>query len=248
MGSMARRVRTSSTYMHARIVYSRSEAMLNFQREVSNRLKPYIKRSRGNIDHLDQEIRHVAWLVNDAAEKTLPLLKPRRANRFRDKTLSQLCTRSKEAWRAWCREGRPVSGLQKISKYPSLHKIAECIGWKKLWDNALDHGLPAIKSTNNLVRVITYPEHSSRKCPLCDTENLEEPTLVEHVITYHTKSHTPGALFYRDIVCHSLLQSCFMPLTYLLTPLHAIFSHHPSLFSVHIAHAQAGPTNMNFLD
>ena len=81
--------------------------------------------------------------------------------------------------------------LQKISKYPSLHKIAECIGWKKLWDNALDHGLPAIKSMKNLVRVITYPEHSSRKCPLCDTENLEEPTLVEHVITYHTKSDTP---------------------------------------------------------
>ena len=71
--------------------------------------------------------------------------------------------------------------LQKISKYPSLHKIAECIGWKKLWDNALDHCLPAIKSTKNLVRVITYPEHPSRKCPLCD----------EHVITYHTKSDTP---------------------------------------------------------
>ena len=88
----------------------KSDAMLNFQREVSNRLKPYIKRSRGNVDHIDQEIRHVAWLVNDAAQKTLPLLKPRRANRFRDKTLSQLCIRSKEAWRAWCREGRPVSG------------------------------------------------------------------------------------------------------------------------------------------
>ena len=88
----------------------KSDAVLTFQREVSNRLKPYIKRSRGNVDHIGQEIRHVAWLVNDAAQKTLPLLKPRRANRFRDKTLSQLCIRSKEAWRAWCREGRPVSG------------------------------------------------------------------------------------------------------------------------------------------
>ena len=75
----------------------KSDAVLTFQREVSNRLKPYIKRSRGNVDHIDQEIRHVAWLVNDAAQKTLPLLKPRRANRFRDKTLSQLCIRSKEA-------------------------------------------------------------------------------------------------------------------------------------------------------
>ena len=51
--------------------------------------------------------------------------------------------------------------------------------------NIIDHGI------KNLVRVITYPEPSSRKCPLCDTENLEEPTLVEHVITYHTKSDTP---------------------------------------------------------
>ena len=64
--------------------------------------------------------------------------------------------------------------LHKVSKYPSLHKIAECIGWKKLQDNALYHGPPVIKSTKNLVRVITYPEYSSRKCPLCDTENLEE--------------------------------------------------------------------------
>ena len=47
----------------------KSEAMLNFQREVSNRLKPYIKRLRGNVDHIDQEIKHVAWLVNDAAQK-----------------------------------------------------------------------------------------------------------------------------------------------------------------------------------
>ena len=81
--------------------------------------------------------------------------------------------------------------LQKAFKYPSLHKIAECIGWKKLWDNALDHGPPVIKSTKNLVRVITYPEYSSRKCPLCDAENLDEPTVVEHVITHHTKSDTP---------------------------------------------------------
>ena len=40
----------------------------------------------------------------------------------------------------------------------------------------------------NLVRVITYPDHSPKKCPLCDTADLDKPTLAEHVITNHTKS------------------------------------------------------------
>ena len=46
----------------------------------------------------------------------------------------------------------------------------------------------------------------------------------------------------------SLLQSCFMPLTYLLTPLHVTFCFIPHFFPVYnyIAHARAGPTNMNF--
>ena len=35
--------------------------------------------------------------------------------------------------------------LQKISKYQFVHKIAECVGWKKLWDHALDHGPSVIK-------------------------------------------------------------------------------------------------------
>ena len=88
----------------------KSGAILKFQSEVSNRLKPFTKRSRGNIEHIDKEISHVAWLITDAAHNTLPLVKPRKVNKFKDKTLSQLCARSKEAWRAWCSEGRPASG------------------------------------------------------------------------------------------------------------------------------------------
>ena len=88
----------------------KSEAMLNFQKEVSDRLKPFTQRSRGNVDHIDGEIGHVAWLITDAAHKTLPLLKLSKAQRFRDRSLSQLCAKSKEAWRAWSEEGRPSSG------------------------------------------------------------------------------------------------------------------------------------------
>ena len=78
--------------------------------------------------------------------------------------------------------------LLKASKYQFVHLIAECVGWKKLWDNALDHGPSVIKGMKNLVRVITYPDHSPKKCPLCDTADLDKPTLAKHVITNHTKS------------------------------------------------------------
>ena len=87
----------------------KSGAMLN-QKEVSDRLKPFTQRSRGNVDHIDREIGHVAWLIIDAARKTLPVLKSSKAHRFRDRTLSQLCAKSKEAWRVWSGEGRPSSG------------------------------------------------------------------------------------------------------------------------------------------
>ena len=56
------------------------------------------------------EIKHVAWLIKDAAEKTLPHFKPRRIHRFKDRMLSRLCAKSKEAWRAWCEDGRPSDG------------------------------------------------------------------------------------------------------------------------------------------
>ena len=76
--------------------------------------------------------------------------------------------------------------LCKASKYKFVQQIAENVGWKKLWDNALDHG-PSVIKGKNLVRVITYTDHSPRKCPICDIANLGKPTLAEHVISNHTK-------------------------------------------------------------
>ena len=65
----------------------KSGALLDFQKEVSNRLNIYIQRSRGDIEHIDKEITHVVWLIMDAAQKTLPQLKPKKPRRFKDKTL-----------------------------------------------------------------------------------------------------------------------------------------------------------------
>ena len=82
----------------------------DFQKEVSDRLNPYIRRSHVSIDQIDQEIAHAAWLIVDAAQKTLSQLKTKKPHRFKDKILSQLCVKSKEAREAWYREGRPPNG------------------------------------------------------------------------------------------------------------------------------------------
>lgn len=76
----------------------------------------------------------------------------------------------------------------KASKYQFIHKITECVGWKKLWDQALDHGPSVNKAMKNFVRVISYPDHSPSKCPLCSATTLDEPSLAKHVINNHTSS------------------------------------------------------------
>ena len=83
-----------------------SGALQTFQNEIKETLSPYIGQLRGNLEQIDSEIKLVAWLITDA---TLPHSKPNKACKFRDRTLSQLCAKSKEAWRAWCDSGRPLS-------------------------------------------------------------------------------------------------------------------------------------------
>ena len=67
--------------------------------------------------------------------------------------------------------------VNKVLNYPFLYDIAASVGWKKLWDHALDHSSTVIKSMKNLVRVITYPDHAVSKCPLCDISKLDQITL-----------------------------------------------------------------------
>ena len=101
--------------------------------------------------------------------------------------------------------------LDKVSNYYYFFKIAEQVGWKKLWDLALDHGPSVIKGIKNLVRVMTYPDHATSMCPLCDITKLDQ-ALPEHVISKHTKSEkswknlinslvTMDPSFYSHVLC-----------------------------------------------
>ena len=57
-----------------------------------------------------QELRHVCWLLVDAAEKTLPHVQPRRKRKWWDDALSCLCAQSSGARRSWVDAGRPSTG------------------------------------------------------------------------------------------------------------------------------------------
>ena len=88
----------------------KSQALHVYQNEVACRLKPFTGRARGDVSHIDGEIKHVTWLILDAAQKTLPQLRPKKVRKFTDRTLSQLCAKSREARRVWCTNGKPSSG------------------------------------------------------------------------------------------------------------------------------------------
>ena len=122
-----------------------------------------------------------------------------------------------------------------------MHKIAECVGWKKLWDHTLYHGPSVIKGMKNLVRVITYPDHLPNKCPLCDAAVLDKPTLAKHVITNHTKSDNSWCTLLDSLTAMNptffshIYASC-MSFNYCIRP----------SLCLSTCHALAGPFNMNF--
>ena len=80
--------------------------------------------------------------------------------------------------------------LKKASKFCHLNAIADSVGWRKLWDLALDHGPSGIHSVKNLVRIISYPNHATNKCPKCEIAELDPLSLPAHIIDEHTNSES----------------------------------------------------------
>ena len=73
------------------------------------------------MEQLDDEIKHVASLIKDAAETILPFHKAKRANRFKDRTLSQLC-KVKSRGRHGRMEPDPVKDLSMRLNVPLVRK------------------------------------------------------------------------------------------------------------------------------
>ena len=96
--------------------------------------------------------------------------------------------------------------LQTASNAKHLCKIADTVGWKKLWDHALDHGEACITSLRNLVRVVSYPKHAISSCPLCEASELDVP-LPGHIIEKHTNSTESWDTLFNSLL--NLNSSCF---------------------------------------
>jgi len=82
----------------------------DFTAEVQAGLAPLLNGVYEDVEQLDGEIALVAGMLVDAAERHLPLVHPRRPTRWRDDTLSCLCTQSRAARAAWKEAGCPLEG------------------------------------------------------------------------------------------------------------------------------------------
>ena len=79
-----------------------------------------------------------------------------------------------------------VLQVTKATHHHDLCKLADT-GWKKLWDHSLDHGKICVTSLMNLVRILSYPKHATKPCPLCECDS-EMESLVKHTMSRHLSS------------------------------------------------------------
>ena len=114
--------------------------------------------------------------------------------------------------------------LKKASKFCHLNAIADSVGWRKLWDLALDHGPSGIKSVKNLVRIISYPNHATNKCPKCEIAELDPLSLPAHIIDEHTNSESSWDALLNSLV--SMDPTFFTHVLCLLIRLSRCFTYH----------------------
>ena len=82
-----------------------------FRGELQARLSPLMDVVYESGEHLDAHIKHIATLMVEAVEETLPVVQPRRKVWMKDDVLSRLCAQSHAAWRVWKEAGSPREGL-----------------------------------------------------------------------------------------------------------------------------------------
>ena len=194
---------------------AKSDALINFQKEVSERLNPYIQRSRGNIEHIDREIRHVAWMIEDAAQKSLPHLQSKKAHKFSDRTLSQLCAQSKEAWRVWCEGGRPSSGPLYDAKCTMRRKVRQRIKFCAAMEER-----KRVQKCEKLFKTNAYPrfripqKHQKSQCTCLRVNGtlISDPSHLLNAWTQHFQS-----LAKSQVDLHPTLKELMKQLTSLLS-------------------------------
>ena len=70
-------------------------------------------------------------------------------------------------------------------KVPMGAKVAECPGWAKLWDYALDLGWKAVAGLQMVSRAMSHHGRGNHPCHLCDDPTLLKDTVLDHILTTH---------------------------------------------------------------
>ena len=70
--------------------------------------------------------------------------------------------------------------------------VERAVGWPKLWDLALENGQRCTNGLKHLARVLIYPTYASKVCPLCNSESLQNASLLDHVLKDHSHLSCTG--------------------------------------------------------
>ena len=74
--------------------------------------------------------------------------------------------------------------LEKCMMYPVVADIERKIGWRHLWETALDLGYRHTRDLQALSRLMCHHGRGMKPCPLCDCE-LSTTSLLDHVLAVH---------------------------------------------------------------
>ena len=85
-----------------------------------------------------------------------------------------------------CSIDRRTVLVKYAEKAPTIAKVAEHLGWVKLWDQTLDLGGKAVLGLQMISRVMSHHGRGMHPYHLCKEETaLGDVTLLEHIITTH---------------------------------------------------------------
>ena len=70
-------------------------------------------------------------------------------------------------------------------KAPMIAKVAECPGWARLRDHALDLGWKAVVGLQMVSRAMSHHGRGDHPCPLCDDPTLLEDGVLDHILNVH---------------------------------------------------------------
>ena len=103
----------------------------------------------------------------------------------------------REMKKAICSVDRWTVLVKRAEKVLIIAKVAEHLGWEKLWNQTLDLGGKAVLRLQMLSGVMSHHGSGMHPCHLCKEETAPgDVTLLERIITpHHQELHVPSKSF-----------------------------------------------------